>query len=168
MAKIRIYNFRKLSNKVLSHAKKMTMRLPRKRESQPNEIMHPYVVFRPGEATIKKLVRKQIKDITLEEAQTDGFKSIHECQKLLMEMHSCKSTQEVDLTYFDPHWRPLKIVSLYDLDFIIKRLKKFLDETDKGWKPRYDMKIIYDLLIELINTEDPRVDMRSLDVFINE
>lgn len=167
-AKIRIYNFRKLANKVLSHTKKVTMRLPRKRESQPNEIMHPYVIFFPGEATIKKLVRKQIKNITLEEAQADGFPSIEECQKTMMEMHSCNSTQEVDLTYFTPHWRPLKIVSLYDLDFIMKRLKKLIDGMDKGWKPRYDLKIIYDLLIELKNKEDPRYDMRSLDVFLNE
>lgn len=144
------------------------MRLPRKRESQPNEIMHPYVVFRPGEATIQKLVRKQIKNITLKEAQTDGFKSVQECQKLLMEMHSCKSTQEVDLTYFDPHWQPLKIINLNDLNFIIKRIEKLIASLDKGWKPRYEMKVIYDMLIELINTDDPRKDMRSLDVFLKE
>lgn len=173
--KIRIYNFRKLANKVLSHMKQITIRKVRKRESQVNDTMHPYIVFYPGEATITKIVRKKLKDITLEEALADGFDSTEECIQGISEMHAdgpdqadidWVKYQEFDLTYFKPHWRPLKIVSLYDLNFIIKRLEKAKNKLDIY--PRSELDSIYDMLIELINKEDPRVDMRSLDLFFDK
>lgn len=171
MTKIRIYNFRKLANKVLSHRKQMTMRKVRKRQSKEGELMHPYIVYFPGEATIKKLKRKKLKDITLKDAIADGFNSIEECQKTITQMHDCNLDEEFDLTPFQPHWEPLLIVNLVQLRLVRETLKKI--QWDKNLARVLETEIVncLNLVNEMINCDDPKVDMRrgkSLEEFLKD
>ncbi len=163
--KIRIYNFRHFSNKVLSYRKKVTMRLPRKRESKVGDALKPYVVFNPGIAKITKIKRKKIKDITLKEALADGFSSLEECQNQLMEIHDCDSFQEVDLTYFNPYWNPMLIVDLNKLRAVREYLKKahFDMAVDKITKEQSEHIITksLELINDMINENEPAYDIRK-------
>lgn len=173
MTKIRIYNFRKFANKVLSHKKKITMRKVRKRQSERGELMHPYIVYYPGEATIGNIKTKRLRDITLKEALADGFKSIEECQQTLMKMHStkhnpCTLSEKFNLTPFEPHWQPMLIVNLTELRYIRESLQKIhwdltIDKKHGSLNPETEDRLSKTLsLVErIINTDDPKVDTRK-------
>lgn len=116
--------FTKLISKVRNHTKKQTMRIPRKvpknwkkkeKVWDVGDILYVSVLEKLGTAKITSIVKKKLRDITLEDAQKDGFQSIEDCQKCLMRMHKCDLEQEFEIIQYDPHWSKQLVVEESEL-----------------------------------------------------
>lgn len=98
-----------MKDKLLSREKKQTFRTTFIPTYDFGEIVHikykKEIIF---DAKITNIYPKQIRDITLEEAQRDGFDSIKEFQKKIMELNKIKSLN---------HWG--FIIQFYKLDYFV-------------------------------------------------
>ncbi|PWI49529.1 hypothetical protein CEE45_01680 [Candidatus Heimdallarchaeota archaeon B3_Heim] len=108
-----LLRFTKLIPLVRNHTKTQTMRIPRKvpknwktkeKVWDVGDVLHVYVLEKLGEGKITSITKKKLRDITLEDAQKDGFPSIEECQKCLIQMHKCDLDQEFEIVNYDPFW----------------------------------------------------------------
>jgi len=108
-----LLRFTKLTDKVRNHTKTQTIRKPRKRALEKYDTLHVYVMEKLGTATVLSVKRKRLKDITLEDAQKDGFESIQECQTCIMDMHKCSLEEEFDIIEFGSNWHPNGVRSIY-------------------------------------------------------
>jgi hypothetical protein len=131
--------------------------------------MHPYIVYYPGEARIQQIKRKKLKDATLKEALADGFNSIEGLQKTLMEMHDCTLEEEFELTPFNPYWEPLLIVNLKQLRKVREILRKIQWDQNLAKVLQDEIVKCLNLLNDIINSDDPRVDTRKgIDAYLKE
>ncbi len=105
-----LLRFTKLLDQLRDHRKTQTMRIPRKNPLKEGDTLHVYVLEKLGTAKLTSKVTKKLRDITLQEAIDDGFTSIEECQKCLMEMHKCTLDQEFDIITFKPGWEKQEII----------------------------------------------------------
>ena len=110
--KMPLVRFTRLTSLVRNHVKTQTTRKPRKRPLKNGDNLHVYVLEKLGMAPIISLKRKKLRDVTLEEAKKDGFDSIEEYQRCIMEMHGCDLDEEFDLIEYDPQWMPHILVGL--------------------------------------------------------
>lgn len=130
-----LLRFTKLIPKVRNHTKTQTMRKPRKNPLKERDVLYVYVLEKLGEAKITSLKRKKLRDITLEEAQKDGFRSIEECQKCIMRMHKCNLDEEFDIVEYDPFWPKQKVMEEAEIASLTfaswgKGLEQRLQNTD--------------------------------------
>lgn len=110
-----LLRFTKLIPSVRNHTKTQTMRKPRKRPFKVGDKLQVYVSEKLGDAKVTTIKRKRLRDITLEDAQRDGFRSIEDCQKCLMRMHKCTLNQEFDIVEYNPFWPKQKIMEEVEL-----------------------------------------------------
>lgn len=106
-----LLRFTKLISQVRNHNKIQTMRKPRKRPFKVGDKLQVYVIEKLGDAKLTSINRKKLRDITLDDALKDGFKSIFGCQKVLMRMHKCDLDQEFDIIEYKPFWSKQKVMS---------------------------------------------------------
>jgi len=107
-----LLRFTKKLKKLRDHRKKQTIRKPRKNPLKVGDNLIIYELRKVGEAPLTKLTTKPLKDITLEEAQKDGFETIEECISLICEMHKCTPDEVFDVIEYDPQWPKHKIVRI--------------------------------------------------------
>ena len=110
-----LLRFTKLISQVRNHNKTQTMRKPRKRPFKVGNTLQVYVIEKLGDGKVTSIKRKPLRDITLEEAQKDGFRSVEDCQKCLMRMHECDLDQEFDIIEFKPFWDKQKVMTEIEL-----------------------------------------------------
>lgn len=107
-----LIRFTKKTDLVRSHFKRQTIRKPRKVPLELHDTLHTYVLEKLGLGTIVSIKRKRLLDITLEEAQKDGFKTIGECQQCITEMHNCSLFDFFDVIEFKPLWKANVVVEV--------------------------------------------------------
>lgn len=107
-----LIRFTKKTDMVRSHFKRQTIRKPRKVPLELHDTLHVYTLEKLGLGTIISIKRKRLKDITLKEAQKDGFDTIRECQLVIMEMHKCGLFDFFDVIEFQPKWKANAIVEV--------------------------------------------------------
>lgn len=107
-----LIRFTKKTDMVRSHFKRQTIRKPRKAPLELFDTLHVYSLEKLGLATITSIKHKRLLDITLEEAQKDGFDTIRECQLVIMDMHNCGLAEYFDVIEYDPHWKSNMVVDV--------------------------------------------------------
>lgn len=107
-----LMRFSVLTDKVRNHTKVQTIRKPRKNPLKLGQRLHIHVQEKLGEAMIAKIVRKKLKDLTLADAQNDGFDNVIQCQYVIMEMHNCNLDEEFDIITYIPYFRPTIVEEL--------------------------------------------------------
>lgn len=97
--------------------------------------LHIYVMFKVGEATVTRVQEiDRAWQLTEEDAILDGFKNSEEAEKLLVKMHSTKKDRydgPFDVIDFAPHWEPLIVVKLSDLEEVKARVGWHTVLTDR-------------------------------------
>lgn len=107
-----LMRFTKKLKKLRDHRKKQTIRKPRKNPLRVGHLLHIDEIRRVGIAPITRLTTKPLREITLEEAQKDGFDTIEECIECICDMHKCTSDEIFDVIEFEPRWPKHKIVRI--------------------------------------------------------
>ena len=104
-------SFTLLKEKLLDRSKQQTMRmlfLPSYLEEEIVALVFKNKITKEKEflllVEITEIYAKKLRDVTLQEAQRDGFTSIEECQECLMELNNRKLDHFVFLT----RWKDIK------------------------------------------------------------
>lgn len=116
-----LMNFTKLIKKVLDKSKTMTTRNPRKRPLKKGDTLHVWVRFKIGKATVTDINMKKIKDFTTEEAINDGFNSVEEYQKCIMELNNAHPQDLFTQISYNPHWEKTYLITESELEKLIKK-----------------------------------------------
>ena len=100
-----LLRFTVLTDKVRDHTKTQTIRKPRKRPLREQDDLFIYAQEKLGKGRIIKIVKKRLEDLTLEDAQKDGFETVFDCREALMNMHDCDIHEEFDIITYHPHFK---------------------------------------------------------------
>ena len=103
-----LLGFTKLKDKLLDGSKTQTIRKPRKHPIKVGDKLYIYWKLRTkrckklGEATITKVVRKKLEEITNEDAKKDGFIDLFDFMEKFTKMHTdAYMDDEFDIITFE-------------------------------------------------------------------
>lgn len=103
----------------MDHTKTQTIRLTTKRRKKyplrKGQTLQVYLLFKIGDAAVKKVERKKFHQLTQRDAILDGFENLHELTEALVKMHNLDLDDinivntEFDIITFKPGWDCLGI-----------------------------------------------------------